>query len=131
MSHELTWEDDGYYLRMWGTVTTHDMDSALAEIYSNNKSDYINYCIRDYLDVTKVDIDMSGEDVSHYVAFYEQTATRGSNNPLKVIAFLSGNEAMDSIIDKYIQIMSEHDPHTKFMKFSNVDDAREWVSRTL
>ena len=131
MSHELTWEDDGYYLRMWGTVTTHDMDSALAEIYSNNKSDYINYCIRDYLDVTKVDIDMSGEDVSHYVAFYEQTATRSSNNPLKVIAFLSGNEAMDSIIDKYIQIMSEHDPHTKFMKFSNVDDAREWVSRTL
>ena len=130
MSYKLEWEDEGYYLHMWGTVTTDDMNNALSEIWSNDRSDYMKYCIRDYLDVSKVDINMSEEGVVRYVSTYEKTATNGSGNPLHLVAFLSQNEEMDRIIKGYSEVMKKFNPDTKFKNFSNVDDAREWISRS-
>lgn len=131
MSHELKWEDEGYYLHMWGTVTTDDMDDALAKIWGNTRSDSMKYCIRDYLDVTKVDIDMSMDEVSLYVSTYEKSATNSSHNPLKLVAFLSQNEEMNHIIEGYSQLMKKHNPDAIFKNFENVKDARVWVSSSL
>ena len=131
MPYELTWEDEGYYLHMHGTVTTEDMNNALAEIWGDRKSGSMKYCIRDYLDVTKVAIEMSLEEVSSYVSTYEKSTTETSHNPLKVVAFLSNNEEMNRIIEGYSQIMKEHNPSTMFKNFTNVKDAREWVSASL
>lgn len=130
MSYKLDWEDEGYYLKMWGVVTTDDMNNALSEIWSNHKSDYMKYCIRDYLDVSKVDIKMSEEEVVQYVSSYEKNTTTGSDNSLNLIAFLSQNEEMNNIIAGYSAIMKKFNPDTEFKNFSNVDDAREWISRS-
>ena len=116
---------------MWGTVTTDDMDDALAEIWSNAKSDSMKYCIRDYLDVMKVDIDMSMDEVSLYVSSYEKSATNSDYNPLKLVAFLSQNEEINHIIEGYSQLMKKHNPDAIFKNFANIDDARAWVSASL
>jgi len=120
---------------MWGTVTTDDMDDALAKIWGNTRSDSMKYCIRDYLDVTKVDIDididMSMDEVSLYVSTYEKSATNSSHNPLKLVAFLSQNEEMNHIIEGYSQLMKKHNPDAIFKNFENVKDARVWVSSSL
>lgn len=131
MSYKVTWEDHGYYLRMWGTITLDDMQNALDEIWKDIQADKMKYCIRDYLDVTQVDIGMDAEDVSKYVATFEKVSTNNFKMPLKLIAFLSQNEEMDKIIEGYTFLMKEHNPSTIFKNFSNVDDARTWVSSQL
>ena len=115
---------------MWGTVTADYMNNALAEIWGDPQSDSMKYCIRDYLDVTKVALSMSMEDVSLYVSTYEKSASNSSGHPLGLVAFLS-NENMDSIIEGYSHLMKENSPSTEFGYFSNVEDARNWVSSSL
>lgn len=131
MSYEFKWEDDGYYLRMWGTVTTDDMNNALEEIWTNPKSDGMRYCIRDYLDVTKVGIDMDWDEVALYVSTYEKHTTENCRHPLELVAFLSGNKDMDKIIEGYSQVMKEHSPSSEFKNFNNIEDARAWISLSL
>ena len=131
MSYELKWEEEGYYLRMWGTITADDMQNALDEIWRDIQADKMKYCIRDYLDVTQVDIGMDAEDVSKYVATFEKVSTNTHMNPLKLVAFLSQNEEMDKIIEGYTLLMKEYNPSTIFKNFSNVEDARKWVASQL
>ena len=131
MPYKLNWEDEGYYLHMWGAVTTEDMHDSLHEIWGNIKSDRMNYCIRDYLDVTKVDINMSDECVSAYVSNFEKMSVESSGRPLKYVAFLSENEDMDHLIEGYTILMKEYNPTAVFKSFSNMKDARQWVGSVL
>ena len=131
MSYEFEWEDKGYYLHMHGIVTTDDMNNALAEIWANPKSDIMRYCIRDYLDVTKVDIDMTREQIASYVSIYEKNTTNSANNSLNLVAFLSNNEEMNRIIEGYTELMQMYNPDAIFKNFDSVESAREWISISL
>jgi len=131
MSYKFEWEDKGYYLHMHGIVTTDDMDNALTEIWGNPRSDSMRYCIRDYLDVTKIDIDLTREEIALYVSTYEKTATNSANNSLNLVAFLSNNEEMNRIIKGYTELMQMYNPDAKFKNFYNIEKAREWISISL
>jgi len=126
MPYRLDWEENGYYLKMWGTVSSDDMNNALSDIWGNPKSDKMNYCIRDYLEVTKVGIEMNWEDISTYVSVYEKHATHNCKRALQQVAFLSGNKDMDIIIEGYTKAMKEHCPATNFENFDDLQSARDW-----
>ena len=131
MSYELEWEGKGYYLHMHGIVTKDDMENALTEIWCNPKSDSMKYCIRDYLDVTKVAIDMTIEEIALYTSSYEKNTTNTANNSLNFVATLSNNEEMNRIIEGYTELMKVHNPDAIFKSFDDIESARGWISISL
>jgi hypothetical protein len=121
MPYEIRWEENGgVYLRFWGWVSKEELQRPRQEIAGDSRGSQLRYDITDFSDVTKYDVTafdallLAAKD--HYMSY-------------QYLAIITTNEGIKDLASKYAKspLMTKRD----VCIFSNLSDARSWVSLCL
>lgn len=123
MAHRFNWENNGLYWKFSGTLEIQELIHANSELVGSQRFETIRYIIWDALelDISKLD-KMATELAATF------SASVNHHNPDIRVAFLTQDSYAYELISHYIQLTLEKIPHAQQMIFSNIDDARVWIS---
>ena len=123
MSYTHEWNDNSVYIKYFNTLTTHDLIESNSLLVGKREFEVIKYIITDFSDITNVEVD--DKDVAISTSFAEKV--NPYNRHIKV-ALVSNNTYIQPLIEKYIEDTKNIMPHAEQKLFSNLTEAKIWVT---
>ena len=123
MPYSQEWKDEGVYINYFDNLTSKDLVESNSLLIGKREFEEIKYVIVNFNDVTNVEID--DRDVNANTAFAERV--NPYNKYIKV-ALVSNNTTLRPLLEKYINGTSAILPHAQQEIFSNVSEAKTWIS---
>jgi hypothetical protein len=120
MPHELSWEDKGLYMRVYGAVAAADMIDFVVQIAGDVRFDELRYTISDFLDVESYEV--SEVDVGEATAL---DRAHQLTNPRICEAFVATNPAVVALVE--VWCAAKPVPGRTGI-FASVVEAREWIA---
>ena len=123
MSYTQEWTNEGVYINFFDELTSRDLVESNSILVGKREFEEIKYVIINFNDVTNVEID--DRDVNANTAFAERV--NPYNKHIKV-ALVSNNATLKPLLENYINGTSAILPHAQQEIFSNVTEAKTWIS---
>lgn len=125
MPYKTSWEENGIVWKFYGDVTAEEIENANDEFYRDERSDTTSYQIIDALEVNHVE--WNDIDIKEMAA-----QDKGASlllNKIRV-AYISTNENITAVLEKYIEISRILNSSWEFKGFTQLESAREWATDT-
>ncbi len=117
-----TWEKQGVYRKVTGSITGAEYISAVEEVSSAPSFETIRYVINDLLEVTEQNL--TTDDIE-YMAAIDSAASK--TNPNIVIAIIATEKQIQALAKLYGDISKRLVSPYRTEIFTNTEDARAWV----
>ncbi|MCG9972377.1 hypothetical protein [Christiangramia crocea] len=122
MPYKTNWEPHGIIWKFYGYVTAEEIEEANNEFYTDERSDDSRYQIIDALEVTNVE--WNDVDIKEIAA--QDKGASFLLHKLKV-AYISKDEKVTAVLEKYIDISKILNSTWKFKGFNDLNSAKRWV----
>ena len=121
MPYENTWEEKGVYRKFYNGINGKELIQAAEDVIEHELFDSIRYVVNDLLAVTEHDVKTS--DVLILAGMDRDLANINPNIKVAIIATLPTIQTLASL---YGDLMANSPYPSKI--FTNLDEARDWVS---
>ncbi|MDX1542794.1 MAG: hypothetical protein R3214_02530 [Christiangramia sp.] len=122
MPYKTNWEAHGIAWKFYGYVTAEEIEEANNEFYTDERSDDARYQLIDALEVT--DVEWNDADIKEMAA---QDKGASFLLPKLKVAYVSKNEKVIAVLEKYIEISKFLNSTWKFKGFKDLHSAKQWV----
>jgi hypothetical protein len=123
MPYIARWEDDGFVREFYGVVNSSEVLESDREFYEDPRSDTAKYQITDFSNAQPGDV-----DYSHITKIAALDAGASITLPNLKVAFVTSDEYVKVLCEKYIELSLAANETWKFRIFEDMVSARWWVS---
>lgn len=123
MSYTHEWNDNGVCIKYYDTLTPRDLIMSNSQLVGKPEFERIKFIITDFCNITNIEI--SEKDVTISTSFAEKANPYNKN--IKV-ALVSDKDELQPLIENYIEKTLALVPHAQQRLFSNLNEAKIWVS---
>jgi len=123
MTHTTTWEPNGIYWDIFGTLDSKEVIEFNEELSDYPGLEKMSYFIWDSTKVKKINADQDDANLS---AMFGNLLSQYNKNVKG--AFVINDSTLKILVQTYIQESKKMESTWVFMMFENRDEARKWVS---
>lgn len=126
MSYKTVWENKGVVVHFYGDFNIESLRVGLRSVFSDSRSDNIQYLICDHTEV--VTLQITADELAIAAAL---DCSLSLSIPSIKLALISKGKEMEALSNRYVKFTKRMKPTWHSRIFEDITSARDWIDSEL